>query len=243
MIEAVLPTLRRYARAVTGDQAMGDAMADTAVRTTAPVSNVSEGRLSLFRAIENQLRDLSTPANEDGAVRVAEASRRVLLLAELAGLTVPETASISGLGENDVVKLIQSGRASNDAVGPVNVFIIEDEPLIAAHLAGITRQMGHNVIGTAATAAAAVSACREHAPDILLSDVMLGEDATGADAAREISALHDIPVVFITAFPQAQLRGAKGEPAYLIEKPFRANTVKAVVTQALLHRTEQRRAS
>ena len=50
-----------------------------------------------------------------------------------------------------------------------------------------------------------------------------------------ISILLDInvPVVFITAFPERLLTGEKPEPAFLITKPFMPDMVKAVVSQAL----------
>jgi hypothetical protein len=43
-----------------------------------------------------------------------------------------------------------------------------------------------------------------------------------------------VPVIFITAFPEMLLTGAKPEPTFLIRKPFTANAVKAVISQALL---------
>jgi hypothetical protein len=42
-----------------------------------------------------------------------------------------------------------------------------------------------------------------------------------------------VPVIFITAFPERFLTGQRPEPAFLITKPFRAETVKAVISQAL----------
>ena len=42
-----------------------------------------------------------------------------------------------------------------------------------------------------------------------------------------------VPVIFITAFPERFLTGERPEPAFLITKPFRTETVKAVISQAL----------
>jgi len=36
-----------------------------------------------------------------------------------------------------------------------------------------------------------------------------------------------------TAFPEHLLRGKKPEPTFLVEKPFRAEKVKALISQAL----------
>jgi DNA-binding LytR/AlgR family response regulator len=43
----------------------------------------------------------------------------------------------------------------------------------------------------------------------------------------------EVPVVFITAYPERFLTGDRPEPAFLITKPFLIETVKAVISQAL----------
>ena len=43
----------------------------------------------------------------------------------------------------------------------------------------------------------------------------------------------DVPVIFITAYPERLLTGDRPEPTYLITKPFLAETVMAAVGQAL----------
>ena len=49
----------------------------------------------------------------------------------------------------------------------------------------------------------------------------------------EILASFDIPVIFITAYPEKLLTGERPEPTYLIAKPFLPETVQATVGQAL----------
>lgn len=242
LIESELPNLRRYARAVTGCQVSGDAIVDAAIHVPQPAQSVPENRLGLFRCLETHIESLASESGRavTGEACIAAAPRRALLLTELAGFSVTEAAAVSGRDEADVRQLIDAGRKDAATARPTEVFIIEDEPMIAAHLAEVTRQMGHEVIGTAATAASALRACRQRPPGLLLSDIMLGEDPAGAEAAQQIAAANKIPVVFITAFPQAQLRGEKGEPAYLIEKPFRTETIRTVITQALLNMGQSR---
>ncbi len=43
----------------------------------------------------------------------------------------------------------------------------------------------------------------------------------------------EVPVIFITAYPERFLTGSRPEPAFLITKPFLTDTVKAVISQAL----------
>jgi hypothetical protein len=47
-----------------------------------------------------------------------------------------------------------------------------------------------------------------------------------------------VPVIFITAFPERLLTGERPEPAFLITKPFLPEMVKAVVSQALFFDTK-----
>ena len=50
---------------------------------------------------------------------------------------------------------------------------------------------------------------------------------------NEILAHFDVPVIFITAYPERLLTGERPEPAFLITKPFIPDMVKALVSQAL----------
>jgi hypothetical protein len=49
----------------------------------------------------------------------------------------------------------------------------------------------------------------------------------------------NVPVIFITAFPERLLTGEKPEPAFLITKPFHPETVKAAIGQALFFHEER----
>ena len=238
LIEAELPNLRRYARAVTGCRESGDALADRAAERAAPESSRSALRVSLYTSLDRFLAD---PSNTHGAT-IASPAHRALLLTELEDFSDAEAAAITRLTQSDFATSVDAARTEALSAGPAEIFIIEDEPLIAAHISELARQMGHIVLGTAATAQAARTACREHPPGLLLSDIILGEEATGADVAREISAANDIPVVYVTAFPQTLLKGKTGEPTYLVKKPFKSAAVKAMIGQAIL-RQKLRKAS
>jgi hypothetical protein len=48
-------------------------------------------------------------------------------------------------------------------------------------------------------------------------------------------------VIFITAFPERFLTGHVPEPAFLIAKPFSAESVKAVISQALFFERKSQR--
>ena len=230
-IDSELPGLRRYARAATGCQKTGDAVVKEALKPfESAEAPASLERLDLFRSVEQVL----VRSDRNGQLaEVAPIFSRAQLLTSIAGLSASDAASLSGMTESDILRSLETMRSSNSNHEPADIFIIEDEPMIAAHLAQIVREMGHNVIGTTGLASDAIRTCRERRPDLLLSDVMLGDEMRGADVAHDIASMHGIPVIFITAFPQSLLRGETGEPAYLIEKPFRADSVRTMISRAL----------
>ena len=114
-----------------------------------------------------------------------------------------------------------------------NVLIIEDEPIIAADIESLVEDLGHTVDNIAATQTQAVKAASKIKPGLVLADVQLADGSSGIDAVDDILKAYDVPVIFITAFPERLLTGDKPEPAYLISKPFKPDNVKAAISQAL----------
>ena len=114
-----------------------------------------------------------------------------------------------------------------------NVLIIEDEPIIAADIESLVEDLGHKVDSIAATHTQAVNAATNVKPGLVLADVQLADGSSGIDAVEDILKSYDVPVIFITAFPERLLTGEKPEPAYLISKPFKPDNVKAAISQAL----------
>jgi len=97
--------------------------------------------------------------------------------------------------------------------------------------------LGHSVDGIAATRSEAVKAALQKKPGLILADVQLADGSSGIDAVGDILEEFDVPVIFITAFPERLLTGDKPEPAYLISKPFEPDNVKAAISQALFFQT------
>jgi CheY-like chemotaxis protein len=84
-----------------------------------------------------------------------------------------------------------------------HVLIIEDNWMIADHVAHIATSAGATSIDQAYTEKEAVAAALAHPPGVILSDVHLIE-GTGPLAVSAIrQQLGDLPVIFITATPDA----------------------------------------
>lgn len=246
-----LPYLRRYARSLTGRQSAGDAVVrallesslhDPDVRT-----EICNGPVSLFHAFTRLWMSVDVP-KPAGAVaerssqiaRVPSLPRQALLLHQLEGFSVAQTGAILGLSESDANELVQQAVAELGFDEPARVLVIEDEGLIASHLESIVAEAGHRVVANATTAAQAKILFDREKPDLVLSDVQLADGSSGIDAVDSIAERNDVPVIFITAFPEMLLTGERSEPAFLIGKPFRDETVRTAISQALFFGSQGR---
>ena len=113
------------------------------------------------------------------------------------------------------------------------MLIIEDEPVIATDIEALVTELGHRVLDVAATRTEAVDAVARATPGLVLADIQLADGSSGIDAVKDILGRYDVPVIFITAFPERLLTGERPEPTFLITKPFQPETVKAAIGQAL----------
>jgi CheY-like chemotaxis protein len=242
--------VRRYARALTGDQRVGDnyvrATLEAVAAGEAELEPSVSPRLALYQVFHaiwaSAGARLEQPASgealpgEDPArrlLRIAPRSRQAFLLTALEGFTPVETAQILRLGQPEVEKLIAQAQAEIDAELATDVLIIEDEPVIAADIEALVRELGHKVSDIVATRSEAVEAARRSTPGLVLADIQLADGSSGVDAVRDILQDADTPVIFITAFPERLLTGDRPEPTFLITKPFQPETVKAAIGQAL----------
>ena len=244
-----LPYVRRYARALTGDQTTGDHYVRVALEALAAGDRALEAAMTprvalyhVFHAIwltsgaQLEIRpDDDNPADDATGrlMRIAPRSRQAFLLTALEGFTPTEASQILETDFAEVEQLIAQAQSEIDAELATDVLIIEDEPVIAADIEALVKELGHTVIDIAATRSEAVDAVARKTPGLVLADIQLADGSSGIDAVKDILARHDVPVIFITAFPERLLTGERPEPTFLITKPFQPETVKAAIGQAL----------
>ena len=246
-----LPFLRRYARALTGTQKQGDAY----VRATleAIVADPEEfprdvdPRLGLYKTFQAIWSSSAVVTGVDGGqdgsspeviaqarlARITPRSRQALLLTAMEGFTNEDTAYLIGVADAEIEVLVADALAEIERQTHADVLIIEDEPIIAMDLETIVRDLGHGVTGVAVTRDEAVTQAMARRPGLVLADIQLADDSSGIDAVKDILAQFEVPVIFITAFPERLLTGERPEPTFLITKPFQRSTVKAAIAQAL----------
>src|ERR1700731_4246101 len=92
----------------------------------------------------------------------------------------------------------------------------------------LVESLGHNVIGIARTHNEAVALAKKKRPGLILADIQLADGSSGLDAVNELLDTFEVPVIFITAYPERFLTGQRPEPAFLIAKPFQLAVVSAV---------------
>jgi len=240
------PYLRRYARALKGSQAEGDALVQAALENLlggqVHLDRAQPLRLALFKALHDSWRlalnghSIDAPrrlAADQRLQRMSPEHRTAILLVLMEGFSFAETAYILGLSEEAAAERFEAAQRSIEGQLATDVLIIEDEPVIALDLQRLAQDLGHRIIGVGATHAEAVSLVENQTPGLVLADVRLADGSSGIEAVGEILKSYDVPVVFITAYPERLLTGDRPEPAFLITKPFNDQTVKAMIGQAL----------
>ena len=256
-----LPHLRRFARALTGSQKGGDAyVVETLEAIVADPSNLDAGadvRCSLYKLflkLWNSVSVNTVTDNGAGSTEEIGASRRLeaisteprvaLLLTALEGFDIGEVSRTLDCSTDHARGLLDAANAEIAAQISTDVLIIEDEPLIALDLQNVVEDLGHKVVDVARTHREALKAVEHHQPGLILADIQLADGSSGLEAVNEILGAFEVPVIFITAFPERFLTGAPPEPAFLIAKPYSIETLRAVISQVLFFdRKSHRRSS
>jgi CheY-like chemotaxis protein/DNA-directed RNA polymerase specialized sigma24 family protein len=245
-----LPMLRRFARALTGSQESGDAYVVATLEAMAESGerlDPDDVRRGLFGALLRVWGSvpLNTKAVDDphpeGIARAADRSlermtpksRVAFLLHSLEGFPIDDIAVIMGISREEAASLQDNAGREIASMISTSVLIIEDEPIIAMDLESLVTDLGHTVTEVARTHKEALAAIKANEPGLVLADIHLADGSSGLDAVNDILADYNLPVIFITAYPERLLTGQRPEPTFLITKPFRTEVVKAIISQAL----------
>lgn len=247
LIIPYLPHLRRYARALSGKRAAGDnyvaATLEAMIAEPSAFDHSCDPRVALFKAFSEIWNAM--PMNEYVAPlqfrispqRRVEAltplPRQAFLLTAVEEFSREEAAQVLEVDDETFAELVdEAGREIGEQLA-TSVLIIEDEALISMDLQDLVEELGHCVVGKATTRSEAVALAEDLKPGLVLADVRLADGSSGLDAVRDILSSFAVPVIFITAFPESLLTGERPEPTFLINKPYRKELVRAVISQAL----------
>jgi DNA-directed RNA polymerase specialized sigma24 family protein len=233
-----LPFLRRYARALTGSQASGDAYVAAALESLIASPKLLESeanpRVALYRLFTKIWNSIKVNGAAEGVepnsppqqhlTQITPRPRQAFLLVALEGFSEEDAARILDCDLPTLRSLVEeSGRE----------LAAEIETFIAMDIEALVESLGHRVIGVARTHAEAIALARKTPPGLILADIQLADGSSGLDAVNELLNTFEVPVIFITAYPERFLTGQRPEPAFLIAKPFQLSVVSAVASQAL----------
>lgn len=124
-----------------------------------------------------------------------------------------------------------------------SILVVEDEQVVAQDLKGQLVALGYSVMAIAASGDEAVQVATATPPDLVLMDIHFREGIDGIEAAKLLRSRLDVPVVFITAYADAETleRAKESEPFGYIIKPFQKRELRVAVEIALYkHRTDRR---
>lgn len=112
------------------------------------------------------------------------------------------------------------------------VLVIEDEFLVAMHIAQVVEEAGCDDVAMARGEEQALAVASKAKPDLVLADLDLGRGGDGISAVRQIRRHADVPLIVITGNPE-QVPDKLGKLVAVIAKPFDESKLKELIRQTL----------
>lgn len=109
--------------------------------------------------------------------------------------------------------------------------IVEDEIMTAMCLEMELKRVGYTVCQRVISGEEAVVSAVQHRPDVVLMDIRLAGQIDGIEAAQQIQASAEIPVIFMTAYPDDNTikRVKQLNPLGFFIKPVKIHNIQSVV--------------
>jgi CheY-like chemotaxis protein len=123
------------------------------------------------------------------------------------------------------------------STSPLQLLIVEDEPIIALDLHLIVTGLGYVVLATVASGEDAIQHVEALRPDLVLMDIGLQGAMDGIAAAEHIRTQWQIPSVFTTAYSDARTlaHAERAKPLGYLRKPFEVSEIEATLKQACVY--------
>ena len=122
------------------------------------------------------------------------------------------------------------------------ILIVEDEGIIAGHIASRLVKTGYEVAGIAESSEEALAKTEELKPELILMDIRIKGAMDGIDTAAKLRERYDIPVIYLTAhtdqqtIDRAKLTGAFG----FLTKPIHHTSLATAIEMAIhKHRADR----
>jgi len=127
-------------------------------------------------------------------------------------------------------------------VAAEKILVVEDERVVARDIEKRLKKLGYIVPASVASGEEAIEKVAELRPDLVLMDIRLKGQMDGIEAAEQIRADFDIPIVYLTAYAdESTLQRAKvTEPFGYIVKPFDERDLQVAIEIALRRRLSEK---
>ena len=111
------------------------------------------------------------------------------------------------------------------------ILIVEDEVMIAMYLELELKQAGYTACQRVVTGEDAVRIAQQESLDCIFMDIRLAGDLDGIEAAQQIHAQTNIPIIFVTGYPDKAVeeRVKQLNPLGYFIKPVRMLTLKPLL--------------
>jgi response regulator NasT len=123
--------------------------------------------------------------------------------------------------------------ARSAAASSLRVLIVEDDALVSADMAGVLREIGHTVAGTATDGDMAMRVVAGGEVDLALMDIRL-PGRSGLVVARELLERHRVPSVIVTAYSDREVvaEAMEGGAIGFVVKPAGPDQLRVAVDMA-----------
>ncbi len=125
----------------------------------------------------------------------------------------------------------------------LSILVVEDEVIVAEHLALTLQGLGYHIVGKVSTGEEAIQRTEELKPDLVLMDIRLAGEIDGIQASEQIRARFDIPIIFLTAHTESDVisRAKVSEPYGFLAKPISHKALKTTIEMALYKHAADKR--
>jgi CheY-like chemotaxis protein len=160
-------------------------------------------------------------------------ARQVFLLFGSEGLAIPEITKALGLTEDQIRLHLHEAASQLASVLATRVLIIEPHRPTAERIAAVAAEFGHKVLPVVGTEAEVNKVAQSDRPGLIIAEIQLRDGSSGLTAVNRVLETQQVPVIFVTGYPERFLTGPRPEPAFLIAKPFDDRWLAAMMARAL----------
>lgn len=139
---------------------------------------------------------------------------------------------------------MQSEELDSLSRNKVRILVVEDVVNLATVLQSRLESYGYEICDVANTGPKAIDQAVHHRPDLILMDIMLEGEMNGIEAAGQIQAQLDVPIIYLSCLNDEKVidQAIETNPYGYILKPYDGAELRFGIENALkMHRAHKQR--